>query len=644
MVPSILMRLARFGRLVSVGLAASALFTGAARAATYRIPTDDALIGKAGVIVRGQVEERTSFRDADGGTSTDVTIRVERVLKGGPLPATIVVHQLGGVIHTDAGDEGDVYPGTGTLAPDERVLLMLSPRPGGGFKLTDFALGKFHVARAADGSELLRRDGLRGAFVLPPRSSDGARTGQTADPDRDAAAFERYVGSVLRGAYPRIEYERPPGPAASSDREAGFTWLGEVGACSGGTNSGGACTSNSDCPGGGHCPTFPPARRSEFDTGTRIVYKDNARGEKSVCVGGTNNGNSCSSDSDCPDHGQCHCPAGCHDEVANGVVKWNCAAGATILLDYGGTDSTMGSKCSGSLANQIQYNDPCGEIGNLSSCAGTLAVGGFSFSTSSGGAPACFAKGSPSFQKITKGRILLNNGLAPCLDSCDYTDMIAHETGHTIGAGHTDDPSALMYPQIHHGQCGALAPDDEAFAQCFYPQIPFQCALTATKTTGEYPLTVTFDAGVAGGPCPYTYSYDFGDGASDDSAAPTHVYATAGTRMVNLSVTDGDGSQCTGSVSITVQPCTAPTVATVTPRVTLSGVVKAIVTGTGFLKGATVQIYYGDQWVSAPISSRTSRTRIVGRDLAMYWPAGVTVSIRVQSATGCPSLPVLATR
>src|SRR5439155_629777 len=105
----------------------------------------------------------------------------------------------------------------------------------------------------------------------------------------------------------------------------------------------------------------------------------------------------------------------------------------------------------------------------------------------------------------------------------------------------------------------------EAFAQCFYPQIPFQCALTATKTTGEYPLTVTFDAGVAGGPCPYTYSYDFGDGASDDSAAPTHVYATAGTRMVNLSVTDGDGSQCTGSVSITVLPCTARAPATGAP-------------------------------------------------------------------------------
>lgn len=589
-------------------------------AATYRVPSDHVLIQKAGVIVRGTVLGVTSLRTSGTGIDTDITIGVEHVLKGGIVPSRIVVRQPGGVV----GDEGEFYPGIGEFSTGEKVLLMLTPKADGLFGLVDFAIGKFHVGVRPGGVEFLRRDGLRRAFVLTGvRAPDGAASA-FAEPDRDAAAFERYVTALLHGANPHADYALPE-TTPSSDREAAFTWLGEVGACSGGSNNGNVCTSNANCP-GGTCPTFPPARRTEFEQGATITYKDNATGDASTfCQNGHN---------------------GCHDEVASGVLMWNHIPGTTISLAYGGTDATIGSKCRSALVNQIQFNDPCHEIPDLGNCAGTLALGGFTSTVTSGGTPSCPAKGNPAFQKITQSRILINNGVGSCLNNtCDYVDMIAHETGHTLGAGHSTDPSALMFPSITPGQCGAVKADDIGFATCFYPQTTLGCALTASKTMGEHPLAVTFGAGAVGGSTPYTYNYTFGDGESDTSAAPSHMYTSPGSNHVDLSVTDGDGTACTDSLDITVLPCTAPVVTSVTARQGVT-ILKAIVLGTGFRKGAAIQIDDGTGFGfrSAPITSRTSRRRAVGKDVTAIWAAGVQAMVRVMSATGCPSTAVPVTR
>jgi len=85
------------------------------------------------------------------------------------------------------------------------------------------------------------------------------------------------------------------------------------------------------------------------------------------------------------------------------------------------------------------------------------------------------AQGGIAFIRITKALILVNDGVGACLTSCDYTDMIAHETGHTIGAGHSNVSSALMAPIIVRGRCGAFQADDVDFAQCAYEGTPSTC-------------------------------------------------------------------------------------------------------------------------------------------------------------------------
>jgi glucose/arabinose dehydrogenase len=90
---------------------------------------------------------------------------------------------------------------------------------------------------------------------------------------------------------------------------------------------------------------------------------------------------------------------------------------------------------------------------------------------------------------------------------------------------------------------------------------------TATPTTGNAPLTVTFNGSGSSDPDgdPLSYAWDLdGDGAFDDatSAQTTYTYTTDGTRTASLRVTDSQGASGTDSVVITVGN-TAPT-ATIT--------------------------------------------------------------------------------
>src|SRR2546428_2226754 len=112
-------------RLRTLALIAFAALSGSslASAATYRVPTDDVLVGKAGVILRGVVMGVRSRADDEGSIHTDITISVSSILKGSNVGATVVVRQPGGTV----GDDSETYPGIGSFTPREEVLLMLDP-------------------------------------------------------------------------------------------------------------------------------------------------------------------------------------------------------------------------------------------------------------------------------------------------------------------------------------------------------------------------------------------------------------------------------------------------------------------------------------------------------------------------------------
>lgn len=63
---------------------------------------------------------------------------------------------------------------------------------------------------------------------------------------------------------------------------------------------------------------------------------------------------------------------------------------------------------------------------------------------------------------------------------------------------------------------------------------------SADKTSGTYPLTVTFTDTSSGYPA--SYSWNFGDGGTATSTNPVHTYASAGTYSVSLTVTNSDGT------------------------------------------------------------------------------------------------------
>jgi PKD repeat protein len=98
----------------------------------------------------------------------------------------------------------------------------------------------------------------------------------------------------------------------------------------------------------------------------------------------------------------------------------------------------------------------------------------------------------------------------------------------------------------------------------YFPgNLPPTARATANPTSGDAPLTVTFDGGASTDPDPgdtLTYAWDFnGDSAVDaTTAVATFTFTTGGTHPVRLTVSDNRGLSHTAVVSVTVDS-SAPT-------------------------------------------------------------------------------------
>lgn len=86
-------------------------------------------------------------------------------------------------------------------------------------------------------------------------------------------------------------------------------------------------------------------------------------------------------------------------------------------------------------------------------------------------------------------------------------------------------------------------------------------SITASVLSGRAPLQVTLTGTVAGGTPPYQESWDFGDGTGGGTGAQlTHTFASAGSFVVTLTVTDARGTvvQATSRIDVTMAPGPPP--------------------------------------------------------------------------------------
>jgi len=83
------------------------------------------------------------------------------------------------------------------------------------------------------------------------------------------------------------------------------------------------------------------------------------------------------------------------------------------------------------------------------------------------------------------------------------------------------------------------------------PLPPLGASISATPTSGEAPLSVSFDASASSGEIS-NYSWAFGDGGTGAGVSTSHSYQEAGSYTAILTIADASGATDTSSVSIIV--------------------------------------------------------------------------------------------
>ena len=131
-----------------------------ARAATARLMSEKQMVKAAVVIARGTVLSAVPRRHPSGLIVTDVTLKVDRLLKAGDQGSTVRFTELGGTLD---GKTLQV-PGASSFTPGEDVVVFLEQ---GGESLVELGVGagKYRVFR--EGSRTLVERQVGQVFFAP---------------------------------------------------------------------------------------------------------------------------------------------------------------------------------------------------------------------------------------------------------------------------------------------------------------------------------------------------------------------------------------------------------------------------------------------------------------------------------------------
>ncbi len=405
-------------RQVTLTALAVVILCSGARATTFVAMSEEDLTHSSGVIVLGDVQAITTDSGSAGDIHTAVTVAVQEQIKG--MPQGMVVLTIPG---GTAGDVRRVVYGTPQFFLGERVVVFLHQRADGTLLPTGLAMGKYSVLQRATGAVARRQLAAAGTAVLKYDKFRGALVQSSGIEERPLDDFLDHLRGIV-ASEPPTPVPTPSvsvQPSPQSRFGAAFTLLGP-----------------------------PPARWTEPDAGSAVLYTIDPTGDRALGA------------------------AASFAAVHSAFAAWSGAGSALTLADAGPAMPAPFQACDG--RSTIQFNDPFGEIGAPSNCAGVLAIGGFC----STGATTSTVHGT-TFARITEGDITVNDGLAGCpyWTAINLAEVLTHELGHTIGLAHSSENpnepdstlrSATMYYLAHFdGRGAALRSDDILGVRALYP-------------------------------------------------------------------------------------------------------------------------------------------------------------------------------
>lgn len=445
-------------RAATVFAAACLTFANRGSAATYVVPPDEVLVGKANAIVVARALHSYVEDSKDRGIETVTVFAVEERLKGDAALDSLEVRIPGGMIESEDGRKRfKVVPGAPHFVDGERVLLFVTKSKSGYYSTTDFGLGVFKFATDDLGHRVL----IRNETEIHGWDRDGS---VHREPRRDAARLLQFVRDVVNGRPVQNNYTIEPRPlVGEKPAETTRSRLRPVTeACSG-------CT-----------VTQYTLANTENDPGFRWKTFEN-----------WNRGNAATN---APNNGS--------DAINIAFSSWatNSAVAYTLASTNADPDGILDMDDG---VNNIVFEDDLSAFGTYS-CAsgGLLGIGGINLAFTD----VTNVVNGEQFFRTDEGDVSMNFGVNICIPAslsvANFNTAITHEVGHTLGFRHTNtarasstpctnfpaydcETTAIMTASLVPGLNGVLAAWDQRAVSALYPgsgMLPAPTGVVATPT------------------------------------------------------------------------------------------------------------------------------------------------------------------
>ena len=125
------------------------------------------------------------------------------------------------------------------------------------------------------------------------------------------------------------------------------------------------------------------------------------------------------------------------------------------------------------------------------------------------------------------------------------------------------DPGTYVVRVEVRDSAGLTGNASQTVAVTLPPPAPLAVRITASRTSGTMPLTVSFTSDASGGVPPYGYQWVFGDGSTSNAPDTVHIYVTGSNFTIWLNVYDSVGTSAqSGFLFVNVTPAAVDLVVT----------------------------------------------------------------------------------